>query len=217
MGQNMNSISPNGRTNIHNKSVFDKEITNKKYSDFVKYAYKGIVEGYAKSQKYVIENPFEFFNKRHQASTTNSMIFANFYSKLATDFKAFDMTLKISTYGMTYFLLDNKALFCFKAMDKNGKIKNISTERFENTTAGNDVSLKQSVRKELQRRGIEHQPPIFYFVYMPNENGGITVKVVRFENDELAYELNLSEYFISEENLSIKLKNQAQERDSKVG
>lgn len=216
MSQNLN-LSPNGTTNIHNKSVFDNEITSKKYNDFIKYAYNGIVEGYADSQKYMIENPLEFLNNRHRASTINSKIFAKFYSLLSTDFKAFDMTLKISTHGMTYFLLDNKALFCFKAMDKRGKIKNIPTERFENTTAGNDVTLNRFVRKELQRRGIEHQPPIFYFVFMPNENGGITVKVVRFENNNIAYELNLSDYFRTEEQLDINIKNKAQDGESKVG
>lgn len=217
MTNNRNSNSPNGRTNIHNKSVFDKEITNKKYSDFIKYAHNSVVEGYARSQKYIIDNPFEFFNKRHQASTINSMILADFYSKLSSDFRAFDMSLKISTYGMTYFLLDNKALFCFKAMDKEEKINNAQTERFENTKAGDDVSLKESVRKELQKRGIEHQPPIFYFVYIPNENGGITVKAVRFENNEVAYELNLSDYFKSVEKLNINIKNKSQNGESKVG
>ncbi|MDV3982155.1 hypothetical protein CMT48_13880 [Elizabethkingia anophelis] len=215
--QNNNNILPNGSTNIQQKSVFDKEITNKKYNDFIRYAYRSVVEGYARSQKYIANNPFEFFNKRHQASTINSMILADFYSKLESDFKAFDMSLKMSTYGMTYFLLDNKALFCFKAMGKNKKINNASTVRFDDTIAGNDVTLKQSIQKELQRRGIEYQPPIFYFVYIPNENGGITVKLVRFENNEIACELNLSEHFKSNDKLSITIKNQAQDGESKIG
>lgn len=211
------NISPNGSTNLHNKSVFDKEVTNKKYNDFIRHAYEGVVEGYARSQKFIIDNPFEFFNKRHQASTINSKMIANFYSKLNSDFKAFDMTLKISTYGMTYFLLDNKALFCFKTMDKEGMINNAKTERFDDTKAGNDVSLKKTVKNELQKRGIEHQPPIFYFGYIPNENGGITVKLIRFENNSIAYELNLSDYFRSTEKLNINIKNQSQNGESKVG
>ncbi|MCL1688364.1 hypothetical protein CMT57_00200 [Elizabethkingia anophelis] len=211
------NIPSNGKTNIQQKSVFDKEITNKKYKDFIRYAYRSVVEGYARSQKYIANNPFEFFNKRHQASTINSMILADFYSKLESDFKAFDMSLKMSTYGMTYFLLDNKALFCFKAMGKNKKINNASTVRFDDTIAGNDVTLKQSVLKELQRRGIEYQPPIFYFVHIPNENGGITVKLVRFENNEIAFELNLSEFFKSADKPSITIKKQAQDGESKVG
>lgn len=216
MSESLN-LSPNGSTNIHNKSVFDKEVSNKKYNDFIRYAYEGVVEGYARSQKFIIDNPFEFFNKRHQASTVNSKMIANFYSKLNSDFKAFDMTLKMSTYGMTYFLLDNKALFCFKAMDKEGKINNAQTVRFDNTKAGNDVTLKKSIRNELRRRGIEHQPPIFYFGYIPNINGGITVKLVRFENNKIAYELNLSEYFRLSEKININIKNKSQNGESKVG
>lgn len=217
MEVNMNSISPNGRTNIHNKNVFDNKIMDEKYHNFIEYAYKGVVEGYARSKEYMLKNPYEFFNKRHQASTINSMILADFYSKLYSDFKAFDMALKMGTYNMTYFLLDNKALICFKAMDKNGKIINALTERFSDTVNGNDVKLKKSIVNELRRRGIEYQPPIFYVGFKPKENGGIEVLLVRYENNDVAYEQSLTNYFTENNNLDINIKNNPDIGESNVG
>lgn len=217
MEQNMNSISSNGRTNIRNKNVFDNEIMEKRYHNFIQYAYEGVVEGYARSKEYMLNNPFEFFNKRHQASTINSMMLADFYSKLNSDFRVFDMTLKMGTYNMTYFLLDNKALICFKAMDKNGKIVNALTERFSDTVNGDDIKLKKSVVNELRRRGIEYQPPIFYIGFKPKENGGIEVLLVRYENNEVAYEQNLTNYFTEDNSLNINIKNKPDIGESKVG
>lgn len=201
MSKSINNL-PLGSTNVHNKNAFDKEITREKYRNFIKIANDAVLEGYARASQYINRNSLEFFNKRHEAETKLAMIIADFYSKVSSDFKTFDMIKKFSTYNMTYFLLDNKALICFKAMDKKGKINNALTDRYEDTLAGNDISLNKGVRAELAKRGIHHQPPIFYVGYQPIENGGISVKMVRYEDNEAAFMLNLSEYFIAKERLA---------------
>lgn len=205
--ENKNYKSAIGCTKVQKKRQFDANIVSEKYNSLLFHAYRGVRDGYDKAEQYVFENPYEFFNKRHEASTKNAKVLSEFYLRLLTDFKSKDMVLKMGTYGMTYFLIDNKALLCFKMLNKKGKITNALTERHKNSMAGNDVKLKKSVIAELRKRGVEDQPPIYYLGYQPTEKG-LIIKLLRFENNEPVFELNLSEMFINKnEKISIRIKD----------
>ena len=196
-----------GCTNVQKKRQFDANIVSEKYNILLFHAYKGVRDGYDKAEQYVFENPYEFFNKRHEASTKNAKVLSEFFLRLLTDFKSKDMVLKMGTYGMTYFLIDNKALLCFKMLNKKGKITNALTERHKNSMAGNDVKLKKSVIAELRKRGIEEQPPIYYLGYQPTDKG-LVIKLLRFENNEPAFDLNFSDLFINRiDKLNIRIKD----------
>lgn len=137
----------------------------------------------------------------------NSMIVAEFCKKAESDFKISTRIFRFTASNTVYFLLDNKVLFCFKGIDEKDKIGNRDSKRHRNVMLGDPVFMNKRVVEILSKRGIIKQPPIYYFGYHLPKNRELSIKCVRYENNEVAFSLDLREIFFKKEGIKLVIKN----------
>lgn len=169
-------------------------------------AYKSIRDGYKKADDYIIQHPYEFLRKTSISDKYNSKIVAEFCQRIYSDFRMSSRIFHFTTRNMIYFLLDDKILFCIKAMDQKDRIKNRDSKRYKNVMEGYPVSMNKEVIEVLEKRRIVKQPPIYYIGYFLSKNEGLRIKCIRYENNDIAFSLDLKEIFFKEE-IDILVKN----------
>lgn len=196
--------------NLHKtnkKNLFDKYLQEIGCQKVLSNAYESIRDGYKKSRDYIANNPYEFLRKSSMSDKYNSMIVAEFCKKAESDFKISTRIFRFTASNMVYFLLDNKVLFCFKGIDEKDKIGNRDSKRHRNVMSGDPVFMNKRVVEILSKRGIIKQPPIYYFGYHLPKNRELSIKCVRYENNEVAFSLDLREIFFKKEGIKLVIKN----------
>uniref|UniRef100_UPI0039A45518 hypothetical protein n=1 Tax=Ornithobacterium rhinotracheale TaxID=28251 RepID=UPI0039A45518 len=184
---------------VHKKSLLDNFFKEKIGLEALEVAYNAVKRGLRDAVEYIHKNPYEFINLKHKANTINSKIVAEFIKNCEKDYNFSRRVHRLNTHGMTYFVIDRKFLICFKAIDERMFVNNQLTNRHRTIMEGGDVIFNKRVREELYRLGVSFEIPLYYVGFSGNGTGVFGVRFLRYFDNQIAFHLNLSELFFSEE------------------
>lgn len=94
----------------------------------------------------------------------------------------------LKSYGSDYYLLEGKALVCFKAMNAKSRVSGFGSSRFKAAMNGNLEKYSISMLKNLSEMGIHKALPIYFIGYILDRFGNlIDVRIVHYQNNEIVY------------------------------
>lgn len=187
------------------KGRYDQEINGKNFNRILEIAYQSVVEGYSKSLTRIKNEKDVFRDLGLQSAIINADIKAIFDAKFESDYSINKRIKFFKARKTEFYLIDRKILLCFKSIDKFGKIKNIKTDRIKSILEGNDIIFNQSVEKDFRRNKINEQPPIYFVGF--NFSEGEVVKCIRYFNNEVVFNIDLTKRFKNIKETLVKKKD----------
>lgn len=175
-----------------------------------------IFEGKKTAESEFREYPLRFRKLLSQSRFLNDVIIERFLQKLGANYKYKDIRV-FDCYSMTYFLINNQYLLCFKSLDENKFIMNMKTERVEGVFAGH-TKLSRTVVNKLRELGIAN-PPVLFIGWTVNGYNSITnVHLVNYYGGEINLEINLTDYFAQniEEEIPVEIKEIKNQEQNQV-
>lgn len=180
-----------------NKFSLDAQgVANELYVKFIKTAYNAVLEGVKNSLKIFNNDPSQFEYRSAKAVWMNSHIKKLFLNSFILDGELTRKVNRLKSHGVDYYVLDGKALVCFKKMDKKGKINGFYSKRFKEMMMGNAIHYSKTMLDNLAEMGINKPLPIYYVGHVLDKIGNLAdVRLVRYNEGQIAYEMSLMEVF----------------------
>lgn len=209
-----------------NFSLDAQGVANELYVKFIKTAYKSVIEGVKNSLKIFNNDPGQFEYRSAKAVWMNSHIKKLFLNNFIIDGELTRKVNRLKSHGVDYYVLDGKALVCFKKMDHKGRISGFYSKRFKEMMMGNAIHYSKTMLDNLAEMGINKPLPIYYIGHVLDKTGNLTdVRLVRYNEGRIAYEISLMEVFrpnlftINENEVDkeIKVTSKRKNNDRKTG
>ena len=177
-------------------SLSAQGVTENTYVNFFKKAYEAVNDGVSNATLQFNKDPMQFDFRSAKAVYLNASIKKSFQQAVLKDT---DLRIKIKhlkSHGMDYYVLEGKAIVCFKKMDKKGRVNGFYSKRFKALMQGEAVHYSKKMLDNLAAMGI-HKPLPIYFVghILDPANRVIDVRLVRYKDSKTAYEISLAELF----------------------
>lgn len=180
-----------------NKYSLDAQgVGNDLYVNFTKTAYNTVKEGVNNSVKIFNSDPGQFEYRSAKAVWMNSNIKKLFYNSFIHDDMLTKKINRLKSHGADYYILDGKALICFKKMDNKSKISGFYSKRFKDMMNGNIIHYSNNMLQNLSEMGIHKPLPIYYIGYVLDKIGNLAdIRLVHYNEGIVAYEVSLVEIF----------------------
>lgn len=180
-----------------NKFSLDaQDVANELYVKFIKTAYNSVLEGVKNSLKIFNNDPGQFEYRSAKAVWMNSHIKKLFLNNFILDSELTKKVNRLKSHGVDYYVLDGKALVCFKKMDNKGKINGFYSKRFKEMMMGNAIHYSKTMLDNLAEMGINKPLPIYYVGHVLDKIGNLAdIRLVRYNEGQIAYEISLMEVF----------------------
>lgn len=180
----------------NNFSLDAQGVANELYVKFIKTAYKSVLEGVNASLKTFNNDPGQFEYRSAKAVWMNSHIKKLFLNSFIIDSELTKKVNRLKSHGVDYYVLDGKALVCFKKMDNKGRISGFYSKRFKEMMMGNAIHYSKVMLDNLAEMGINKPLPIYYVGHVLDKIGNLVdVRLVRYNEGYVAYEISLMEVF----------------------
>lgn len=164
----------------------------------MKLVYTSVNEGIEDTIKYIHEHPYEFINLGHRATFINCKIVAKFKESYSNKSYLINRINHIYSNKSIYFLIDEKYLLCFKAIDAKKYISNSKSKRHLTIMKSGEAVFSKKIMEELVKRGIHFKIPLYFAGFNGNEKGLFSTFIIRYFNEKIDFEMNLSELFASD-------------------
>ncbi|MBS7787686.1 hypothetical protein KIH23_10285 [Flavobacterium sp. CYK-55] len=106
----------------------------------------------------------------------------------------------LKSHGVDYYMLDGKALFCFKEMNSKSMVRGVESKRFKDAMSGNLSKYSTSMLETLAKMGILKPLPIFYIGYILDFKGSLSdVRVAHYKDGGIDFIMSLMN--LDEQNL----------------
>ena len=164
---------------------------------FLKAAMDGVSRGVNRSLSDFRKSPRDYKFRNCKSSRLSGLSKSDFELEYLKEPKLRNAIKHLKSYGVDYYLLEGKALFCFKKMDQKGRISGSNTKRFKEIMKDGFVKYTENMYKELTKMGILKPLPIIYIGYQLDKLGTtlLDVKCVYFENDKIDYCFSLLDMY----------------------
>lgn len=180
-----------------NKFSLDAQgVGNELYARFIEIAYERVKEGVKKAITDFNGDPELYGYRGLKALYMTSAIKKLFFSSICTEPSIMRRINHIKSHGVDYFVLDGKALICFKKMDLKSRISGFYSKRFKDMMSGGTIHYSKTMLDNLAEMGILKPLPIYYVGHVLNKAGNlIDVRLVHYSEGTVAYEVSLQEIF----------------------
>jgi len=96
------------------------------------------------------------------------------------------------SHGADYYLIQGKALLCFKKMDSKGRVNGFYSARFKAIMAGGSVNYSRAMMLQLSDMGIEKPLPVYYVGYILDRIGRLVdVRLVHYKDGKIVHNVSL--------------------------
>ncbi|SNR25032.1 hypothetical protein SAMN04487979_101387 [Flavobacterium sp. ov086] len=171
-------------------------VGNDLYVKFIQMAYNIVNDGVKNSVKIFNNDPGQFEYRSAKAVWLNSNIKKLFNNNLVLDNFLTKKINRLKSHGVDYYVLDGKALICFKKMDNKSKISGFYSKRFKDMMNGNAIHYSNNMLQNLSEMGINKALPIYYIGYILDKTGNLVdIRLVHYNDGIVAYEVSLVEIF----------------------
>lgn len=171
-------------------------VGNDLYVKFIQTAYNMVNDGVKNSVKIFNNDPGQFEYRSAKAVWMNSNIKKLFNNSLVLDTFLTKKINRLKSHGVDYYVLDGKALICFKKMDNKSKISGFYSKRFKDMMSGNAIHYSTNMLQNLSEMGINKALPIYYIGYILDKTGNLVdIRLVHYNEGIVAYEVSLVETF----------------------
>lgn len=171
-------------------------VGNDLYVKFIQTAYNMVNDGVKNSVKIFNNDPGQFEYRSAKAVWMNSNIKKLFNNSLVLDTFLTKKINRLKSHGVDYYVLDGKALICFKKMDNKSKISGFYSKRFKDMMSGNAIHYSTNMLQNLSEMGIDKALPIYYIGYILDKTGNLVdIRLVHYNDGIVAYEVSLVETF----------------------
>lgn len=166
------------------------------YVNFIEIAYIRVKEGVKKAITDFNDDPELYGYRGLKALYMTSAIKKLFLSSICTEPSILRKINHIKSHGVDYFVLDGKALICFKKMDLKSRISGFYSKRFKDMMSGGVIHYSKTMIDNLAEMGILKPLPIYYVGHVLNKAGNLVdVRLVHYNEGTVAYEVSLQEIF----------------------
>ncbi len=163
-------------------------ISSKTSTYFLKEASASVVSGVKNSQNEFRNDPMQYSFRSAKSVWMISRIKKLFSLKVIEDSYLSRKINHLKSYGSDYYLVEGKALICFKRMNSKSRVSGFNSSRFKAAMNGNLEKYSISMLKNLAEMGIHKALPIYYIGYILDKfNNLVDVRIVRYHNNEIAY------------------------------
>lgn len=181
---------------INKYSLDAQGVGNDLYVKFIEIAYKKVKDGNKKAITDFNGDPELYGYRGLKALYTTSAIKKLFLNSILMEPSIMQKINHTKSHGVDYFVLDGKALICFKKMDSKSKISGFYSKRFKDMMSGNVIHYSKTMLDNLKDMGILKPLPIYYVGHVLNKAGNlIDVRLVHYNEGTIAYEVSLQEVF----------------------
>lgn len=181
---------------INKYSLDAQGVGNDLYVKFIEIAYNKVKDGEKKAVTDFNGDPELFRYRGLKALYMTSAIKKLFLSSICTEPSIMQKINHLKSHGVDYFVLDGKALICFKKMDLKSRISGFYSKRFKDMMSGGVIHYSKNMLDNLAEMGILKPLPIYYVGHVLNKAGNlIDVRLVHYKEGSIAYEVSLQEIF----------------------
>jgi hypothetical protein len=177
-------------------SLYTQGVKEKTYVKFFKKAYEAVNKGVRKSVVDFTKEPEQFDFRTAKAIWLNSSIKKFFQRAILLDENLRSSINHLKSHGVDYYVLDGKAIICFKKMDIKSRVGGFYSKRFKDLMSGNVIHYSKKMLDNLSEMGIQKALPIYFVGHvMDKHNNLIDVRLVHYDNSSIAYEISIKEMF----------------------
>ena len=196
-------------------SLISQGISEATTTNFLKHAYDSVVSGVAKSNKDFANDPEQFGFRNMKSMWLSSSIKKAFKMKFLKNNELRMSVRHLKSFGVDYYVLQGKAIVCFKKMDSRSRISGFYSKRFKEILAGGTVRYSKKMLDILGTLGIQKALPIYYIGHVLDSTGKpVDTRIVHYNKNGIVYQESLKSLFLptlfnptKEEKLIVKVKN----------
>lgn len=177
-------------------SLSAQGVSQETYVNFFKKAYVSVKKGVAKSVSDFNKTPEQFDFRTLKAIWLNASVKTFFQKAYMFDEILRSKIKHLKSHGVDYYLLEGKAIVCFKKMDKKSRVSGYYSKRFKDLMEGKAIHYSQRMLNNLAGMGINKALPIYFVGHVIDSTGNLSdVRLVHYDKSQVAYEVNLAELF----------------------
>ncbi|KAA3624497.1 MAG: hypothetical protein DWP94_03430 [Flavobacterium sp.] len=171
-------------------------IAEKTVDDFLKLSVDIVKNGVEESQNSFILDPEQFEYRTAKSIYINSCIKKHFQRCFIKNRSLMNRIRHLKSYGVDYYVIDGKAIICFKKMDRKSRVSGFYSNRFKNLMDGNAIKYSKAMMNNLAEMGVHKSLPIYFVGHVLDSIGRLEdVRLVHYNQSKVAYELSLLELF----------------------
>ena len=169
-------------------TLITQGISVKTCAEFIKESSAAVISGVKNSQNEFNSDSMQYSFRSAKSVWMISNIKKLFSLKLMEDLYLGRKVKHLKSYGSDYYLVEGKALICFKRMNLKSRVSGFNSIRFKAAMNGNLEKYSISMLKNLAEMGIHKALPIYYIGYILDRvNNLVDVRIVHYQNNEIAY------------------------------
>lgn len=163
---------------------------------FFQIAVEMVKKGVSKSHFDFNNDPEQYAFRSAKSSWFNWSIKKLFIRGILLDEYLRTKIKHLKSHGVDYFVLEGKAIVCFKKMDFKSKVSSFYSKRFQNLISGKAVHYSKAMLDNLAKMGVLKPLPIYFAGYvMDNANRLIDIRLVYYRDNTVAYEKSILSLF----------------------
>ena len=180
----------------NNYSLSSQGVTESSCVNFFRKSYDAVNDGVRKATLQFQTDPMQFDFRCAKAVYLNSSIKKCFFQNVLLDINLRNKIKHLKSHGMDYYVLEGKAIICFKKMDKKGRVNGFYSQRFKALMKGESVHYSKKMLDNLAEMGIHKPLPIYFIGHILDQaNRLVDVRLVHYNDSKIAYEVSLAELF----------------------
>lgn len=176
-----------------NNSLLAQGVSKDTYDRLIKISYESVKRAVNKSVNDINRDPAQYNYRGIKPMWYNSSIKKFFQEAFLLDNHMRMSTKHLKSHGVDYYVLEGKAIICFKKMDTKSRISGFYSKRFKDLMSGNPIHYSKAMLDNLALMGINKPLPIYFIGHVINSHGYlIDVRLVHYNNNQIAFEESLS-------------------------
>ncbi|KAF9659591.1 hypothetical protein ABHQ57_03890 [Tenacibaculum sp. ZH5_bin.1] len=173
-------------------SLIAQGVSKETYEKLVEVSYKSVALGVSKANKNINSNPLKFSYRGLKSLWYSASIKSEFHKSVLLDSYLRTKVKHLKSHGVDYYLVEGKALLCFKRMDSKSKISGFYSKRFKELMSGNPIHYSKNMLDMLSMLGVQKPLPIYFVGHILDLNGNIKdVKLVHYHDNKIVFDISL--------------------------
>lgn len=163
---------------------------------FFKIAVESVKKGVSKSQNDFKNDPEQYAFRSAKSSWFNWSIKKLFIRSVLLDENLRTKVRHLKSHGVDYFVLEGKAIVCFKKMDIKSRVSSFYSKRFKDLISGKAVHYSKAMLDNLAKMGVNKPLPIYFAGYVLDYANRLSdIRLVFYQDNAVAYEKSLMKLF----------------------